>query len=61
MIATQANGCAAFGQYRIDPAGGHAPWALQVIEVSGDRISGFHSFLDTDLFAAFGLPAHLDD
>ncbi len=61
LLATQANGCAAFGQYRIDPAGGHAPWALQVIETSGDRITGFHSFLDTDLFAAFGLPAHLDN
>jgi RNA polymerase sigma-70 factor (ECF subfamily) len=61
LIATQANGCAAFAQYRIDPAGGHAPWAIQVIEVSGQGISGFHSFLDTDLFAAFGMPAHLDD
>jgi RNA polymerase sigma-70 factor (ECF subfamily) len=60
LIETQANGCAAFGQYRVDPAGGHAPWALQVIEVSGERISGFHSFLDTGLFAAFGLPPHLD-
>jgi RNA polymerase sigma-70 factor (ECF subfamily) len=59
LIPTTANGCAAFGQYRVDPAGGHAPWALQVIEVSGDRITGFHSFLDTNLFAAFGLPDHL--
>jgi RNA polymerase sigma-70 factor (ECF subfamily) len=61
LLATRANGCAAFGQYRIDPAGGHAPWALQVIEISGGRISGFHAFLDTNLFAAFGFPAHLDD
>jgi RNA polymerase sigma-70 factor, ECF subfamily len=61
LVATSANGCAAFGQYRVDPAGGHAPWALQVLEMSGDRISGFHAFLDTNLFAAFGLPAHLDD
>ncbi|MDP9073096.1 MAG: sigma-70 family RNA polymerase sigma factor [Actinomycetota bacterium] len=60
LIPTRANGCAAFGQYRVDPAGGHAPWALQVIEITGDRISGFHAFLDTSLFAAFGLPAHLD-
>jgi len=61
LVATQANGCPAFGQYRVDPAGGHAPWALQIIEISGDRISGFHSFLDTSVFAAFGLPSHLDD
>jgi RNA polymerase sigma-70 factor (ECF subfamily) len=60
LLPTAANGCPAFGQYRIDPKGGHQPWALQVIEISGDRISGFHSFLDTEeLFPAFGLPAHL--
>jgi RNA polymerase sigma-70 factor, ECF subfamily len=59
LLPTAANGSPAFGQYRVDPEGGHAPWALQVLEFSGDRISGFHAFLDTDLFAAFGLPAHL--
>jgi RNA polymerase sigma-70 factor (ECF subfamily) len=59
LVPITANGCAAFGQYRVDPAGGHAPWAIQIIEVSGDRISAFHSFLDTNLFAAFGLPDHL--
>jgi RNA polymerase sigma-70 factor (ECF subfamily) len=59
LLATAANGCPAFGQYRVDPAGGHAPWALQVLEISGDRISGFHAFLDTNLFPAFGLPTHL--
>jgi RNA polymerase sigma-70 factor (ECF subfamily) len=62
LVATQANGCPAFGQYRVDPSGGHAPWALQVIEISGERIAGFHSFLDTtSLFPAFGLPAHLPE
>ncbi len=50
---------AAFASYKRDPAGGHAPWSIQVIEVSGDRIVGHHNFLDTTLFAAFGLPAHL--
>ena len=59
LLPTTANGCAAFGQYRVDPEGGHRPWALQVLEVSGDRISGFHAFLDTNLFPAFGLPTHL--
>ena len=56
LVPTAANGCPAFGQYRVDPAGGHAPWALQVIEISGDRISGIHSFLDTDLFPALRAP-----
>ena len=60
LLATAANGSAAFGSYRVDPAGGHTPFALQVVEVSGDRIVGHHNFLDTRLFAAFGLPAHLD-
>jgi RNA polymerase sigma-70 factor (ECF subfamily) len=60
LVPIHANGCAAFGQYRVDPAGGHAPWAIQVIEVSDGRISGFHSFVDPDLFAAFGLPDHLE-
>jgi RNA polymerase sigma-70 factor (ECF subfamily) len=60
LIRTHANGCPAFGQYKIDPAGGHAPWALQVVEISGGRIVEFHFFLDTGpLFPLFGLPAHL--
>jgi RNA polymerase sigma-70 factor (ECF subfamily) len=59
LLPTAANGCPAFGQYRIDPDGGYAPWALQVLEISGGRIAGFHSFLDPDLFPAFGLPTHL--
>jgi RNA polymerase sigma-70 factor (ECF subfamily) len=60
LVATAANGRAAFGSYRCDPAGGHTPWSIQIIEISGDRIVGLHSFLDTKLFEVFGLPAHLD-
>ncbi len=60
VVATRANGGPAFGQYRVDPAGGHAPWALQVIEFDGDRIGELHFFLDTErLFPLFGLPTHL--
>ncbi len=60
LIATQASGCPAFAQYKPDPEGGHKPFALHVIEISGDRISGLHSFLEAEaLFAAFDLPAHL--
>jgi RNA polymerase sigma-70 factor, ECF subfamily len=58
LLPTSANGSPAFGQYRVDPEGGHKPWALQVLEVSGDKISGFHAFLDVNLFAEFGLPSH---
>ena len=61
LIATSANGCPAFGSYRVDPAGGWSPWSIQVLELSGDRIIGHHNFLDTEtLFPLFGLPAHLD-
>src|SRR3954470_646693 len=37
MIATRANGCAAFAQYKPteDGSGVREPWALQVIETSG--------------------------
>jgi RNA polymerase sigma-70 factor, ECF subfamily len=60
LVPATANGCPAFGQYRVDPAGGHTPWALQVLEISRGRISEYHAFLDTAaLFPAFGLPAHL--
>jgi RNA polymerase sigma-70 factor (ECF subfamily) len=61
MLPTAANGSAAFGQYRPSgPDGRHEPFALQVIEVSGDRITGINSFLDTEsLFPLFGLPARL--
>jgi RNA polymerase sigma-70 factor (ECF subfamily) len=59
LVATAANGCAAFGSYRRDARGGHEPWAIQVIEIAGDRIVGHHNFVDSQLFAAFGLPARL--
>ncbi len=60
LLRGHANGCPAFAQYRVDPAGGHAPWALQVLELRGDRIAAFHAFLDTqESFARFGFPDHL--
>jgi RNA polymerase sigma-70 factor (ECF subfamily) len=60
LLPARANGCPAFGQYRPDPAGGHTPWSLQVIEISGGRVAEIHAFLDTGrLFPLFGLPAHL--
>jgi RNA polymerase sigma-70 factor (ECF subfamily) len=62
LIPTRANGRFAFGQYKPDPVnGGLAPWSLQVIETSGDRISGIVFFLDTErFFPLFDLPDHLD-
>jgi RNA polymerase sigma-70 factor, ECF subfamily len=60
LIPVQSNGAPAFGHYKPDPQGGLMPWAIQVIEISGDRVSGIHSFLEADrLFPSFGLPPHL--
>jgi RNA polymerase sigma-70 factor, ECF subfamily len=59
--AISANGMPTFGQYKPDPAGGHTPWALQVLELKDGRIGEFTFFLDTaKLFPLFGLPLHLD-
>jgi RNA polymerase sigma-70 factor (ECF subfamily) len=62
LVAVEANGAPAFGQYRVSESGsGHEPWALQVLEISDGRITGLNSFLDTaHLFPLFGLPPRLD-
>jgi len=58
--AGQVNGVHALAQYKPDPAGGYAPWALQVHEVSGGRVSRLTFFLDTGrIFAELGLAPHL--
>ena len=41
------NGVQALAQYKPDPAGGFAPWCLQVHEASGGRFSRLTYFLDT--------------
>jgi len=65
LVATTANGCPAFGQYRIQSDGTYAPWAIQVLEISGGRIANMSFFLDLldpdRLFPSFGLPLRLVD
>ena len=62
LVPTFANGSPAFGQYKPSPDGGREPWSLQVLELSGGRISGISFFLDTaSLFPLFGLPPRLDE
>jgi RNA polymerase sigma-70 factor (ECF subfamily) len=59
--APVANGSPAFGQYKPSPDGGYEPWALQVLELRGDRIGELTFFLGTKtLFPLFGLPPRLD-
>jgi RNA polymerase sigma-70 factor (ECF subfamily) len=60
LLATRANGTAAFGAYKLAPDGTRRPFALQLIETDGHRIVGLHHFLDPALFAAFGFPDHLE-
>lgn len=62
LVATMANGSPAFGQYKPNPDGeGYVPWSLQVLELSGGRISGITFFLDTArMFPLFGLPLAID-
>jgi RNA polymerase sigma-70 factor (ECF subfamily) len=50
-------GTPAFAQYR---QGGAQPWALILLELGDDRITGMTSFLDVEtLFPRFGLPMRL--
>ncbi|MGW6293803.1 sigma-70 family RNA polymerase sigma factor [Streptomyces sp. NPDC055058] len=62
LVPVQVNGLPGFAQYKPDPeAGGYTPWAVQVLEISDGRITGFHCFLDTErFFPLFGLPLHLE-
>lgn len=60
LLPTSANGHPAFGQYRPASGGGHAAWALVVLELRGNLIATTTSFLDTPtLFPQFGLPLTL--
>jgi RNA polymerase sigma-70 factor (ECF subfamily) len=60
LLSMAACGWPAFAQYRPNPEGGHKAWALVVLELSGDRIAGVNTFLDTaSLFPRFGLPLFL--
>ncbi|MEW2613116.1 sigma-70 family RNA polymerase sigma factor [Streptomyces sp. NPDC047880] len=62
LVPVQVNGLPGFAQYKPDPErGGFMPWAVQVLEISDGRITGFHCFLDTQRwFPLFDLPLHLE-
>jgi RNA polymerase sigma-70 factor (ECF subfamily) len=62
LLPVQVNGLPGFAHYKPDEEkGGFAPWAVQVLELSDGRITGFHCFLDTKRwFPLFGLPLHLE-
>ncbi|MFJ6724397.1 sigma-70 family RNA polymerase sigma factor [Streptomyces sp. NPDC091281] len=62
LLPVQVNGLPGFAQYKPDPEkGGFTPWAVQVLEISDGRLTGFHFYLDTQRwFPLFGLPLHLE-
>ena len=57
LVPVEVNGSPAFAHYKPGP-NGHEPFAIQVLELTGDRISKITYFLDTALFTRFGLPPH---
>ncbi|WP_086809894.1 RNA polymerase subunit sigma-70, partial [Streptomyces reticuliscabiei] len=61
LVPVAVNGLPGFAQYKPDEeTGGYTPWAVQVLEISDGRITGFHCFLDTKRwFPLFGLPLSL--
>lgn len=61
LVPTSACGSPAFGHYHASGADApYQPWALIVLELSGEKIAAWNSFLDTDtLFPRFGLPSSL--
>jgi RNA polymerase sigma-70 factor (ECF subfamily) len=62
LLPVRANGLPGFAHYKPDPeAGGFSAWAVQVLEISAGRITGYHCFLDVPRwFPLFGLPLHLE-
>jgi RNA polymerase sigma-70 factor (ECF subfamily) len=62
MLLVRANGSPALAQYKPSKVPGRLdPWAIHLLTVSGDRISGITNFLETGLFTRFGLPPHLEE
>jgi len=60
LLPIDVNGTAGFGNYRLVRPGLWEPFAIQVIEVAGGKISGHHNFLYPEQFAAFGLPPRIE-
>jgi RNA polymerase sigma-70 factor (ECF subfamily) len=59
LLPVEVNGSPGFAQYKPGPDGRLTPWCIQVLELRDGRIAHIHHFLDTRLFARFGLPAEL--
>ena len=60
VLTLRANGRPAIATYKPAGPGVWEPWAIVVLDMSGDRIVGLQHFLYADLFAEFGLPPRLE-
>ena len=56
MVPTRANGQLAVAAYRLRDDGLHHAHSLQVLSITGSRVSRIVAFQDLELFATFGLP-----
>jgi RNA polymerase sigma-70 factor (ECF subfamily) len=61
VFPLRINGAPGVAQYRPAPGGGYEPWSLTVLDIDGGRIRRLNTFLDTGLFALFGLPPRLEE
>jgi RNA polymerase sigma-70 factor (ECF subfamily) len=59
LVPVDVSGQPGFAQYKPSPDGGHEPWCIQVLELSGGRIAHVHHFLGGELFERLGLPSRL--
>lgn len=64
LIRVAASGSPAFAQYRptVGAPGTYHAWGLIVLELDGDRVGAWNTFLDVEtLFPMFGLPLDMTD
>ena len=59
LTPTAANGQPALASYLRAADGGYLAYAIQVLTVTGSRVTRISSFIDPGLFATFGLPPTL--
>lgn len=60
LVRVNASAAPAFAHYHLTDDGVYEAWAIIVLDLAGDRVSAWNSFLDTEkLFPLFGLPMQL--
>jgi RNA polymerase sigma-70 factor, ECF subfamily len=60
LVPTRANGRTAFGLYRLDDAGVHSIYGIQVVTFDGDAIADITTCINPRLARFFGLPEKIE-